>query len=244
MSEKNTDSSTLAARTYAIGQRLRPDGRGVFVEAGANDGIRQSNTLALERIGWTGLLIEPSPKSFAALLRNRPRSTCIQAALVESNRVTELEGTFASDSLMATAHEALMERDRAGLAAFSIERLRRGLGLKARPALTTVPARTLNEVLTSFGVTDIDLLSLDVEGFEFKVLTGLTDFRPRIVIIETRSFDAFLMSELMLSKGYLLAANLSNFNVIDHPQWTSDHQDFCWVQSADSAALAAVLDSA
>jgi len=34
---------------------------GFFIEAGANDGVNQSNTLMYEqKYGWSGLLIEPS----------------------------------------------------------------------------------------------------------------------------------------------------------------------------------------
>ena len=49
---------------------------GRFVEIGALDGVRLSNTLMLERcFGWTGLLIEGSPVNFAELRRNRRRGT-------------------------------------------------------------------------------------------------------------------------------------------------------------------------
>ena len=42
-------------------------GPGTFVEAGAHDGLTQSNTLLLERIrDWRGLLIEPSPSRRSA----------------------------------------------------------------------------------------------------------------------------------------------------------------------------------
>ena len=46
---------------------------GFFIEAGAADGMRFSNTLLLEmKRNWTGLLVEPSPALFKSLLlRNR-----------------------------------------------------------------------------------------------------------------------------------------------------------------------------
>jgi len=45
---------------------------GVFVEAGANDGVTQSNTYYFEKFrGWTGLLVEPEPALAAACRRNR-----------------------------------------------------------------------------------------------------------------------------------------------------------------------------
>ncbi|MGI8984553.1 MAG: FkbM family methyltransferase, partial [Acidimicrobiales bacterium] len=45
---------------------------GVFVDVGANDGVSFSNTLLLERErGWRGLCIEPHPRAFEQLVRNR-----------------------------------------------------------------------------------------------------------------------------------------------------------------------------
>lgn len=37
--------------------------QGYFVEIGANDGLKFSNTFNLEKIGWTGILIEPDPRT-------------------------------------------------------------------------------------------------------------------------------------------------------------------------------------
>ena len=40
-----------------------PTAPGFFIEAGANDGLKQSNTFYLEsRRGWRGLLVEPIPE--------------------------------------------------------------------------------------------------------------------------------------------------------------------------------------
>ena len=48
---------------------------GFFVELGANDGIRQSNTLFLEKKKhWKGLLIEPFPERAKECEKNRPNS--------------------------------------------------------------------------------------------------------------------------------------------------------------------------
>ena len=56
---------------------------GVFLEAGANDGLLFSNTAYLERYcGWTGVLIEAVPHKFVECVRNRPRSIVEHCALV------------------------------------------------------------------------------------------------------------------------------------------------------------------
>ena len=49
---------------------------GVFVEMGALDGRRFSNTFAFEdALGWSGVLIEANPASCRKLFENRPRPT-------------------------------------------------------------------------------------------------------------------------------------------------------------------------
>lgn len=55
--------------------------QGVFVELGAGDGVQHSNSLAFERkLGWTGLLIEPS-EMYHELRLNRPQARCVQACV-------------------------------------------------------------------------------------------------------------------------------------------------------------------
>ena len=45
---------------------------GYYIECGANDGIRQSNTFHFEKSkGWKGVLIEPSPHNFQKCVANR-----------------------------------------------------------------------------------------------------------------------------------------------------------------------------
>src|SRR5215831_4591146 len=59
--------------------------RGFFVEAGANDGLAQSNTLYLERyLGWRGLLVEPIPELARLCRVNRPRAMVEECALVST----------------------------------------------------------------------------------------------------------------------------------------------------------------
>ena len=59
------------------------EGPGFYVELGANNGIKQSNTLTLEKYeGWHGLLIEPEPNNFRDLLRNRSDRNFFATVLV------------------------------------------------------------------------------------------------------------------------------------------------------------------
>ena len=60
---------------------------GTFLELGALDGVRYSNSYALDRqLGWKGVLIEASPPSYARLALNRPQQITVLAAVCDVNR--------------------------------------------------------------------------------------------------------------------------------------------------------------
>lgn len=162
---------------------------GFFVEAGANDGIAQSNTYYFERLrGWSGLLIEAEP-GLAAACRNNRRARVMNAALVaEETPGSTVQLHFAG--LMSTIEGAL------GDAATTARHVQAGLAVQPEIGLgrqMRVPARTLSSLLDEAGVTRrVDLLSLDVEGAEPGALRGIdyTRHAPRFICVEVRDEEA------------------------------------------------------
>ena len=58
---------------------------GIFVEAGANDGYKQSNTYFLEKYkNWNGVLIEPIPELYQKCLTERQNSIVLNKAIVSN----------------------------------------------------------------------------------------------------------------------------------------------------------------
>lgn len=162
---------------------------GVFVEAGANDGVEQSNTYYLEKFrGWTGLLVEPEPGLAAACRRNR-RARVAEAALVAED-VPGATVVLNFAGLMSTVDGAL------GDAAATARHVATALSVQPELAGTRrvpVPARTLSALLDEAGlVRPVDLLSLDVEGGEAAALRGLDFSRhaPRFICVEARDAAA------------------------------------------------------
>jgi FkbM family methyltransferase len=158
-----------------------PERNGVFVEAGAFDGFLQSNTYYFERLkGWTGLLVEPVPELAAAARRERTRSRVVQAALVPP----ELEGRpvqLTVANLMTLVHGAQgsPEADR--------EHAETGTRGGREPNYELeVRGATLSALLDEAGFDEIDLLVLDVEGYEPEALAGLDLERhtPRYLLVE------------------------------------------------------------
>lgn len=134
---------------------------GVFVEAGANDGYTLSNTYYLERVrGWTGVLIEGIPELSEECRQLRKRSQVFNCALVDPD--------FGSDSVTMTFGDIF------SLVTGSDSEVHQWIeDLISDPSYEIqVPARTLDEVLEEAGVSQVDFLSLDVEGFEAQALRG------------------------------------------------------------------------
>jgi FkbM family methyltransferase len=142
------------------------DGPGFFIEAGALDGVFESNTYYLEKFrGWSGVLVEPVPDMFRRIAVNRPRAKAFQCALVAEDFPSATVPIAA-----AHAYSRIVSSDAA-----------------SGSDVVDVPARTLlTSVLDEANPQTIDFLSLDVEGFELNVLGGLdlSRYRPRYMLIE------------------------------------------------------------
>ena len=162
---------------------------GYFIEAGANDGLTQSNTYWFEQFrGWRGLLIEAVPEKAQACRRNRPRATIVQSALVALDTIRSVQINTAD--LMAFvavgSDEDAVERARLARA-MAVQNLTQVVKIE-------VPAKTLSSILDDLESPMVDLFSLDVEGFELEVLKGLDlrRHRPTYILLETDKIDAAL----------------------------------------------------
>lgn len=236
---------------FRIGTALYPSSPGIFVEAGAFDGVVQSNTLRLEReSNWVGLLIEPSPV-FAELTANRSsRNHFIHAGLTGSTSQKTLSGVF-SGALNDTADPSLVERIRGANppATFSetmrrnIRDLRRTLqgwqGNDAK-AISEVPAMTLGEAIDASGLKRIDLLSLDVEGMELNVISGHDwPVRPRVMIIETRLRDVLDIISILTKQNFHLVASHDAQRTKSENTFV-EFTNLIWVDANDASASCAV----
>lgn len=198
---------------------------GFFIEAGANDGYSQSNTYFLEKFkGWRGVLVEAIPALFEECKKERPKSKVYHCALVAGVSAGDtIEMRYAN--LMSLVKGALKSEE------MENQHILDGIRVKnlAGSYTVRVPARTLESILDEQAELDrIDLLSLDVEGYELEVLKGmnLAKYKPRYILIEARFFEEI---DTFLSGEYEIVAKMS-------------HHDFLYRLKLDLHTLAGTKD--
>ena len=168
---------------------------GAFVDVGAFDPVRFSNTMRLYLRGWRGVNIEPNTAVARRFRRLRPGDAFVSVAVGEtagSSRYFEFDEPALNTLDESVAQQLVSE------------------GKYRLVATSEVPVRPLTDVLSSgTPLGRFDLLSVDVEGLDEQVLESLdwTRFRPRIVCSEAKGSDrAHKMDSRMADRGYLLAA--------------------------------------
>ena len=208
------DTSTRSVGLDAPVQRLLEhvrDRRGTFVELGAFDGVSQSNTAWLEaNRGWRGILVEPIPEAYEQCVRNRPLATVINCACVSAEYTAPtVEMVYAGLMSIVRGARSSDEADEAWVSlGEELQQLQR--------YTSSVPARTLSAVLDEHRLGCVDLVSVDVEGYEVEVLRGfdLERFDPRhIVVEESRGGE---LDRYLTARGYRQVA------VIDRGKLTRD----------------------
>lgn len=176
---------------------------GFFLDSGAADGVRASNTELLEKeFGWTGICVEPDRQLFAMLRSNRA-CACVNCCLYRCDgKVDYLEGGFNGGILDEYDPRFLSELKQ-----------RWGRPADFRPPTVTKEARTIRSVLAEHGAPRvIDYWSLDTEGSELTLLRSFPfdDYAFRVLTVEHNRLPS-VQEEIRLfleGRGYQRVATI------------------------------------
>ena len=174
---------------------------GLFIDVGAANPNYLSVSALYRSLGWTVIAVEPNP-AFSEMHRNLGHEV-VQCACGDRDEddvefsVVDSHGTqYENGQVSFESFSSLAIKD-------SYKSLKPDLDVKK----IKVNLRRLDTILaTRIPIVDhIDILSVDVEGWELEVIAGLDlkRYKPRVMVIENLFNDDQYRQHLN-SKGYLL----------------------------------------
>jgi FkbM family methyltransferase len=150
----------------------------VFVEIGANDGVVNDPLHGIIKENkWTGILVEPHPGAFEELQQTYAGIDGLifeQAVISEESK--EIEFFYPQDGDSATTQHASLSKD-------YISNM-----YKLPPQVLKVTSMTPSQLLHKHNITQYDVLMIDTEGYDFKILKAfpLDTIPPAVIQLEVR----------------------------------------------------------
>jgi len=179
-----------------------------YVEAGANDGINQSNTFFLEYLyGAKGVLIEPSPSLFEECRFNRNSNNIFENCALGNplGKNETLEFIYSGLMTISTKIENIdpFKHAASGQKFTNI-----------KPYKFIAPHKKLKDILKNNKIDHVDLLSLDLEGGELEALKGadLIGFKYKYILVECRQKEE--MKLFMKKNGYKIVCELGILDIL------------------------------
>jgi FkbM family methyltransferase len=187
---------------FVIETVFRGQKNGVFVEIGAFDGIRFSNTYNLETdYNWSGLCIEPIPEQFEKLIKNR-NCHCVQACV---SNFTGKAPFLCVDGYSDMLSGLVNEYDPRHVARIQKESEQYNCAQK----FLTVDCFCLNDLLKKYNLYQVDYLSIDTEGGEENILEAIDyDTFDITVIGVENNYNTSRVRDFLTQKGYCYIATL------------------------------------
>ena len=209
----NNSKSQIGQDKILDQEIFRGKTNGVFVEVGALDGCGASNTWFFEKErNWSGLLIEPNPIEFNKMENNqRPLSYKENCAISD----VEMDINFLSIGGPCNVLSGIVEfynpqhMNRIDRELDMYKSYPEGHELHSTREVIKMKAVKLQTLFDKYKMTDIDLISIDVEGAELKVLESIDFDKVNIncFLIEN-NYGLQKETEFLTSKGYTLHSNI------------------------------------
>jgi len=185
-----------------------------YLDVGAGDPVRLSNTYLFYRRGLSGVCVEPNPELCARFRRRRPRDRCLNVGIGPADQVLPFHVL-----------------DPPTLSTFSAEEARRFAAEEGARVVRVldVPLLPLQSLCAQHCPATPDFVSLDTEGLELEVLQSVDfqRFRPAVLCVETISYstrgqgrkDAAVIQH-MEANGYLAYGDTHvNTIFVDERRW-------------------------
>ncbi|MEM9219735.1 MAG: FkbM family methyltransferase [Cyanobacteria bacterium P01_F01_bin.150] len=173
---------------------LKGKDTGFFLQVGSNDGLQGDplRNFILKNKRWQGIFVEPVPFIFERLKKNYRNS---ERFIFENVAISDTKGTFSFYHISEKAKqewggELPIWYDQMG--SFDKEHLLKHFVTdEFRPLRSYVVERkvettTVHDLLERNGMSRLDLLHIDTEGFDYKVLSqvNFSKCKPSVILYE------------------------------------------------------------
>ena len=161
---------------------------GFYIDVGANDPIRFSNTNRFYKRGWYGINIEPDPICFEKIRSARSKDVNLNIGIGTSHKKFYFYKFF-PDTLSTFSKDAAKNY------------IQKGFELVNK---IKIEVRKLSDIIDTYcRNTPIDFISIDTEGYDLVVLKSndWKRFRPKLVCIEAGLKNSEV-TEYLQKNGY------------------------------------------
>ena len=162
---------------------------GFYIDVGCYHPLHRNNTFLLHKNGWSGINIDIHQFSIDLFNYLRPDDVNLNCAVSNSNGVTKM---FYQKKLSQLS---------------TIDEKQAKIAFQGNIKTSEIKCFTLDAILEKLKFNDkkIDLLDIDVEGADLKVLKGfnLQKFKPELICVETHE------KEIKHSEIYEYLSNFS-----------------------------------
>ena len=188
---KSTFVSQVGQDWFLYVNFFRGKRNGVFLDIGANQPREWSNSFFFEQcLGWTGICVEANP-AFAHGFHGTRR--CAFENVCISNASEPM--VFKPDGYVGHVVGNGGDADAGG----------RGGGGGGE---IVVPCTSIDKLLAKHGITHVDFMSIDIEGFEMTALTPFPSSAPIDVIVMETFWSTSHMRWKMMDNGYWLMGDV------------------------------------
>lgn len=148
-----------------------------FVDVGAHNGITINNTLSLEEnYKWKGICIEPNPKVFQELKKNRPLAICENCCVSENDTIVNYLQIEGYSEMLSGIIEFYNQAHK--------QRIKNELQMYGGSTKTIqIDSLRLDTILSKHNIEKVNYLSIDTEGAEMTILKSINLEKYKIDLI-------------------------------------------------------------
>ncbi len=184
-----------------------------FIEIGASDNIETDHIgKSIFKFNWRGIIVEPVPYLFEKLTRNYGT---INRLIFEN--VAIAEENCERDFYYVSGQNSGISNSIKGIGSFSIDHIHKfNFPRKEKDIVSQkIKCLTFEELIRKHEVKKLDLLQIDTEGYDYKILKTINfeRIKPKILHYEfchLNKEEQLKSVDLLQSKGYIIIRKKAN----------------------------------